>query len=181
MKRSSRPARTPASLPESVYRQVNMYALAATAAGVSLLACPQDAEGKIVYKRAHVQIIRNQPYSLDLNHDGITDFYLLVGGFVSTRYVGLEFLNLCNHSLMKTTNSAFVCGTGGRGTNAPMAKNPEWPYAAALPSGIPVDKGAIFGTATWGKHMGGVIYQRPPEWLGDWVTTEGASRTAIWV
>jgi hypothetical protein len=77
MKRFSGP-RKPANLSRSINRQLNMYALAATTAGFSALALAQPAEAKIVYTPAHVNIRGGQrPFPLDLNHDGIIDFYLL--------------------------------------------------------------------------------------------------------
>jgi hypothetical protein len=76
MKRSPQAPRTVANLSESVRRQLNMYALAATAAGVSALALAQPAEAKIVYTPAHVKLVGGQPFALDLNHDGKVDFYL---------------------------------------------------------------------------------------------------------
>ncbi len=69
----SRP-RTPATLSESIHRQLNMYAFAAGAAGVSVLALTQSAEAKIIYTQTHVVIGTNHIYELDLNHDGIADF-----------------------------------------------------------------------------------------------------------
>ena len=56
MKRSSGP-RKAANLPESVHRQLNMYALAAGAAGVSMLGSAQPADAKIVYTRADKVIV----------------------------------------------------------------------------------------------------------------------------
>jgi hypothetical protein len=77
MKRSSRP-RTIAALAKSLHQQLDAYALAAGAAGVGLLALSQPAEAKIVFTPAHVRIApHNAPFPLDLNHDGIVDFYLL--------------------------------------------------------------------------------------------------------
>jgi hypothetical protein len=58
-----------------------MYALAASAAGVSLLALEQPAEAKIVYTKAHTKIVGVVP--LDLNHDGTVDFNL-VGSSLSS-------------------------------------------------------------------------------------------------
>jgi len=51
-----------------------MYALAAGAAGVAMLALVQPAEGKIVYTRANQRIPTNTVFDIDLNHDGILDF-----------------------------------------------------------------------------------------------------------
>jgi hypothetical protein len=73
MKRSSRPRKT-AALSESIHQQLNMYVLAASAAGVGVLALAQPVEAKIVYTAAHRIIGPDSSYLLDLNHDGITDF-----------------------------------------------------------------------------------------------------------
>jgi len=67
MKSSSRP-RTPSGLSDSVHRQLNMYALAASAAGVGVVALSQPAEAKIVYTPANRVIGPNQKYDLALNH-----------------------------------------------------------------------------------------------------------------
>jgi len=68
--------RLPAHLPESLSRRLNTYALAASAAGVGLLALAQPADGKIVYTRAHHLIGSGESYMLDLNRDGKADFRL---------------------------------------------------------------------------------------------------------
>ena len=75
MKRSLRPRKT-ASLPESVQQQLNTYALAASAAGVGILALAVPAEARIVYTPTHHVIAEGGHYLLDINHDGITDFTL---------------------------------------------------------------------------------------------------------
>jgi hypothetical protein len=89
MKRASRP-RTAAKLSKSLHQQLNMYALAAGAAGVGLLVLEQPAEAKIVYTLAHVVIGR--PFPLDLNHDGIVDFYILHS---ASHFGGQHFLAAC--------------------------------------------------------------------------------------
>jgi hypothetical protein len=77
MKRSPRPTRTPANLSESTNRKLNMYALAASAAGVGMLASTLPAEAKIIYTKTRVEISPSQTtLKLDLNHDGMTDFTL---------------------------------------------------------------------------------------------------------
>jgi len=73
MKRSSG-ARKTANLSESVHHQLNMYALAASAVGVTLLALAQPVEAKIVYTPIHKQLPINKNWLLDLNHDGVVDF-----------------------------------------------------------------------------------------------------------
>jgi len=66
--------RQPANLPESLSYRLNSYALAATAAGVGMLALAPPVEAKIVYHKTHLVIAGAERYNLDLNHDKITDF-----------------------------------------------------------------------------------------------------------
>jgi hypothetical protein len=77
----SRPRAT-RELPASVAHQLNLYALAATAAGVGALALAQPAEAKIVYTKAHKWLAPNSSFPLDLNHDGIVDFKLYRRSFI---------------------------------------------------------------------------------------------------
>jgi len=77
MKLSSQPPRTPLKLSDSVHHQLNMYALAASAAGVGMLALAARAEAEVVYTPVTIAIVPDQgPVGLDLNHDGLTDFKL---------------------------------------------------------------------------------------------------------
>jgi hypothetical protein len=56
MKRSPRPDRLPSNLSESIHQQLNMYALAAGAAGAGILALVRPADARIIYTSAHVRI-----------------------------------------------------------------------------------------------------------------------------
>jgi len=76
MKESLPRARTRQSLPKSMHHHLNMYALAASATGIGLMALTQPAEAKIVYTPAHIKITPHHSLFLDLNHDGIDDFEL---------------------------------------------------------------------------------------------------------
>ena len=75
MKCSPRPRRT-AQLSKSLNQQLNMYALAATAAGVGWLASVQPAEARIIYTKAHLVIPPGIAYGIDLTHDGFDDFQI---------------------------------------------------------------------------------------------------------
>jgi hypothetical protein len=67
-----RASRRPSNLSESLHRQLNSYALAAGAAGVAVLALVQPAKAKVIYTRTHFKCY---DCNLDLNNDGITDFF----------------------------------------------------------------------------------------------------------
>lgn len=60
-------------LPDWVDKQLTSYALAASAAGVSLLALTVPASAKIIYTADHRVIGLTDRVNLDLNHDGKTD------------------------------------------------------------------------------------------------------------
>jgi hypothetical protein len=72
----ARPSRKPSNLSESMSKRLNSYALAASAAGVSLLALAQPLDAEIVYTKAYRHIPPKTAFNLDLNHDGITDFII---------------------------------------------------------------------------------------------------------
>jgi len=92
VKHAPRSSGTPANLSGLMQQRLNMYALAASAAGVGVFALSQAAEAKIVYTPVQRVIGVNQTIPIDLNHDGKTDFSLqnLADTFEST---GQGFLN----------------------------------------------------------------------------------------
>jgi hypothetical protein len=60
----------------SLDRQLNTYAQAAIAAGVSVLALAGASEAKVVYTETNQVTRPGVPLYIDLNHDGINDFSL---------------------------------------------------------------------------------------------------------
>jgi hypothetical protein len=76
---------------DSLNRQLNTYALVASAAGVSVLALARTSEAKVVYTETHQVTSSRFPLYIDLNHDGIKDFLLRTTYYVgSTRFVELD-------------------------------------------------------------------------------------------
>ncbi len=75
MKASSSSPRKLRQLSASLTHDINLYALGATAVGVSALALtpPNPAEAKIVYTPAHIRIAAGDVVPIDVNHDGIND------------------------------------------------------------------------------------------------------------
>jgi len=94
MKHSARPVRSTSDFSESVHDQLNMYALAASAAGVGMLALAQPAAAKIVYTPAHRVILAKHEISLDLNHDGIADFTISNHSFCTADVCGRSLFAL---------------------------------------------------------------------------------------
>jgi hypothetical protein len=135
MRRSSGPRRT-ANLSESVNRHLNMYALAAGAAGVSMLALAQPAEGKIVYRSTYVKISHYGifPFALDVNNDGVADFSFPYGSIWDSGSYASAF----NVSPVDKRNRVWGA----------------YPYASALNAGIIV--GAKGRFAPRGLLMGSI-------------------------
>ncbi len=155
MKRSSGPRKT-ANLSESIHQQLNMYALAASAAGVGVLALAQPCEAKIIYTKANHIIGLNQTYRLDLNHDGIADFVLT--DFFSTFSMGMGFsAGSLNVSPKRSANEVWA--------EKPHCRS-EVLCAAALPKGAKIGSKGSFRpdypagevmastTAEFGPHGG---------------------------
>jgi hypothetical protein len=62
------------NLSRPLHRDLSLYAVAAGAAGVSVLALAQPADAEVVYTKVNQTINAQQGYAIDLNHDGIVDF-----------------------------------------------------------------------------------------------------------
>lgn len=75
MKHSPQQAK-PSRLSRRLQSQLNMYAVAASAAGVGALALAQPAAAEVMYTPAHQVIGANGVFNLDLNHDGNVDFLI---------------------------------------------------------------------------------------------------------
>jgi len=134
MNRPSGPRKT-ASLSDSIHQQLSMYAIAATAAGVEMLALAQPSEAKIVYTPVHQVIKSRQPYSLDLNHDGMTDFTISNFKGTSQVFIDLTVKAPAGNSLLG--HPSFV-GTGSL-----------W-CASALTSGAVIGPGHSFNNGRSG-------------------------------
>jgi hypothetical protein len=129
MKLSSLQPRTPSTLPNSLHHQLSMYALAATAAGVGVLALAQPAAAKIVYTKTHRVIGPNQKYVIDLNHDGIGDF---------------------------TIWNEYSCSAGCSDLLA--VRQPKWNHVAAnvFSSALALSRGAVIDLARF-RYSGGLM------------------------
>jgi hypothetical protein len=92
MKSSVRPSRTSSTLPDSLHHRLNAYAMAASAAGVAVLAGALPAEAKVIYTPISVQIAPHHHFLLDLNHDGIADFVITNNVFQSIDIGGRTLL-----------------------------------------------------------------------------------------
>jgi hypothetical protein len=109
MKPSSRRTRIASVLADHIDQRLTAYALAASAAGVAVLALAPRSEAKIIYRNIHHVIGRNASYALDLNHDGKTDFTIqnVEGGGTCTT-------DLCNPYFAKLAAQP-TAGNGAAG------------------------------------------------------------------
>lgn len=133
-------------LRHSVQRDLNVYALAAGAAGVGLLALTQPAQAEIVYTPAHSKFKIGGSGWIDLNQDGVNDFRI---GDAPDRGLG---------------STTFVFAFGLHPGNE-VRLGPQGKYAQPLPAGVTIGPSNIFsrsatmalayngfGGGTWGKN-----------------------------
>jgi len=132
MKPSSRP-RASSRLSDSVHHQLSMYALAASAAGVGVVALSQPADAKIVYTPAHARIAPNHTIPVDLNHDGKIDFNIKDTWF-STTTVDEDIIG----------SIAVIPARKGNGIAGYARSLHKW--ASALPAGVRIGPKSPFSS-----------------------------------
>jgi hypothetical protein len=155
VKRSSASRKPASRLPESLNQQLNMYALSAATAGVTLLALAQPSEARVVYTPADQVILRNSSFDLDLNHDGKVDFEI---NATSGCTVG-------DGRFCQTRLYAYVPFYQDRG-NA-VVGNGQWPFHAyALKAGRSISPAQpVGGTALYFRSR---AYQTLGHCTGSW-------------
>jgi hypothetical protein len=109
----------PSTVSPSTQQRINLYALAASAAGVGMLALTQSAEARIIYTPVHHVVGKNGRYSIDLNHDRVADFTL-----VNTHSCNTDFC-------VDILSAVPAAGNGVEGKPGFLSI----PYASALPRG----------------------------------------------
>ncbi|HWY56377.1 MAG TPA: hypothetical protein VNZ03_18070 [Terriglobales bacterium] len=161
-----RPSRQPAELSESLHRQLSSYALAASAAGVGMLALAQPAGAKIVYTPANVTIT-TKPFAIDLNHDGINDFYLQQ--YYSHFYPKNNDLLACNNPFYQSTHRAYICYTKPSNLNGVVMSSGR-KFANALRPGVKIQRGDRIRVNN-AVRLGGVSMSpgTTTKWYGPWV------------
>jgi hypothetical protein len=164
MKHSAGGRKTPSKLSESTHHRLNMYALAASAAGVGALIAPNSADAKIVYTPTDVKI--NGVYKLDLNHDGKTDFLLVENGCSSGPRC--SYIEVCANFLEKG------CDAINSSTTRLNQVRVNDRYAMALWPGVKVNDGTFEALSVPGILMGirrdlRTSTNSQSNWAGPWV------------
>jgi hypothetical protein len=127
------------SLDSSLENRLKGYALAATAAGVSVVAFAQASDAEIIYTNVNKPVILNgAPLSLDVNNDGVVDFTLtnfssLTGGLgffflaIAPAQSSNEILQVTSH---KKAVAAALSAGHQIGAKSSFRKNPPRLYMA---------------------------------------------------
>jgi hypothetical protein len=163
MKPSSRPRKTATHFSGIVQETINTYALAAGAAGVSLLALAQPSEAEIVYTPANQTIGHNGSLKLDLNHDGITDFVISEQGLPWGSNGTSQNLNV-KPALNNQVNCRYQ-----------YCASTEGAYAAALAPGVEIGpQQSLHGWNGGVKEMAAEILDRGiANYFGSWRYARG--------
>jgi hypothetical protein len=156
MKPSSRPGET-VNLSQTVQHRLNMYALAASAAGVAVLALARPSEAKIIYRPAHQKIPLNQFVFLDLNHDGMNDFRLYIQ--TSGSSCGARNDTCTPFDVASMAVSPQLKGNGAVG---------NLPYASALRAGVSIGPKVHFNTSRGSMGAVEYVFGRQLKYWGQW-------------
>jgi hypothetical protein len=151
MKRTSR---KPADLTDSLHRRLNMYAFAASAAGVGLLALANSAEAKVVYTPAKVRLQGKDTYLIDLTHKGHANF----------------ILNGSRYSSIDRSASSRAVFPGTNYPNGAAQMGGAYPYASALKAGTKIGPdGPFAANANFMGAVVDVVSQKSVFFFGKWV------------
>jgi hypothetical protein len=134
VKRDSNAPRKSSQLSEACHHRLDLYAMAAGAAGVGMLALAQPAPAEVVYTPAHTPIMRQGHILLDLNNDGKADFEIAHrSGCSSSRFC-------------RSTIYLYVLFYGKRTHGNAGIGQSKWPlHLYALKAGAPVSAAQPFG------------------------------------
>ncbi|MGA9643325.1 MAG: hypothetical protein WBQ72_18145 [Terriglobales bacterium] len=128
------PSSNPLNSPDSFQERLHMYALAASAAGVGMLALAPPAGAEIIYKSANTHIGLNQVVSLDLNGDGAADFNLKDTWGVATGvlYAGAIWVEptQTENAVMIRDNSSFATALRA---GAPIGSDAKFTSSSRVP------------------------------------------------
>jgi hypothetical protein len=137
-----------ATLDAALDKRLLSYAAMAGAAGVGLLA--QTAQAEIVYTAANISIPANSVISVDLNHDGINDFFFFKSTFGFSR-------SPSSLSVDPVQSANRILGNKL--------------YASALPAGRAVGPGGKFQQDHGLMVAAGSVYPGPWQSRGQWKGT----------
>jgi hypothetical protein len=150
------------TLSEAIDHRLKLYATAAAAAGVSMLALSQPAEAEVVVTKTNVPINFGGQVSIDLNNDGINDFLLSNGG------------GGYDHSFWGTFVAVPQAGGKVMGGNRGILG----PYASALMKGANIGPSAHFsssgalGQITIERSVGFVSASTFRSYYGKWAAVD---------
>jgi len=151
MPQSRRPGKA-APLSSSLRHHLDMYALAASAAGVSLLALTPPAEARIVYTPTHKTITKNNGrYYLDVNHDKLTDYAFWVSSL--------------NGPLLQVRGSIYCFHTA---PNSVMGTFTQSFHALAFA----LNKGSMISNQSGLSGYATMVFQQSGQWFGHWVNAK---------
>jgi len=159
-------------LSSKVEKTLLAYVAAATAAGVGMLFNPPAAEGKIVYTPANVMLNNGSSFPLDLDHNGIVDFYLVRREVQRSMSALQSSLSVCH---VPGTSVVQFCSTAASATNALNAVRAVTTSSRSFAAAA-LQKGAII-------QPGNKFLNKQPAFMGErkfYFSTQGATTATNW-
>jgi hypothetical protein len=159
MKRIPR-SRKVVNLSQPLHKKVDLYTLAASAAGVGVLALAYPAEAKIVYTATNLQIHVPNTYPIDLNNDGKPDMqFRLSTTATSASYFAAAAVYLSRASTFLATSNRVAAVQLIKGGRVP---------AFAFPAGQEIGPARNFEKAGFIGGEDDNIKSHQITWDGQW-------------
>jgi hypothetical protein len=151
-------SRKAVNLSQPLHKKIDLYALAAGAAGVGMMVLAHPAQAEIVYTKTNESFNIPNIYSIDINNDGTPDFQFQLAT-AATSFGGPEDLGIARASYAPASNGVVA---------APVGKFTD---AFALPAGqeIGPHRNFLAGGLVVGNYYN--VYRRSDpvlRWYGQW-------------
>jgi hypothetical protein len=128
-------ARKAADLSTSLRGKIDMYGLAAAAAGLGIAALAVPAQGEVMFTPAHQEVGRDG-LTIDLNHDGVPDFGVVFAIFALADSAGVLVSSLHGNRVLS--------GTSANGRQGWVANLPAGYHVG--PNGAKFQRGGTFSS-----------------------------------
>lgn len=149
MKKCVKPVREDHALSMAFHHRLNAYALAAGAAGVSLLAVVQPSSAEIIYTSANQTIAKDDTFYLDLNHDKTIDLVIENRYNTFRNIFGSRYTTAALDAILPGTNQVVYNAYGAVALKSGMGIGPRGAFKGGLELMVLGDSQGSHASGSW--------------------------------
>jgi len=160
MKQRSSQNRATRQLSRSLNQRLNLYVLAAGAAGAAFLAMPEPVQAEVVFSPADITLTNGQ-LAIDLNHDGVVDFTLSDRSLARRCCLYARSLNVTGAFVGSSQNGVVGVGLNASALRAGAVVGPDDLFLQA-----PMKMATAFNVSNSFGHVSGPFANEADRFLG---------------